>query len=150
MRTEYFNLWKLNHIQSQQSNAKPVVKGIQIDIESTSRFKQIALFIIGMIFVLFGAMSMVFVVSYLDTVEMQCASVTESIFISVNDNGTSLVRPTGSEKETLLRNPELFVWNQCLYKVRRVPWNFVRRVPSVMVNVMQHVIRFALPTAIGL
>eukprot|EP01083_Nonionella_stella_P249005 861460_1 len=82
-----------------------------------SRFKQISLLIMSLLYIVSGALCLMYTIQYLDQSEEYCSQIQEDKFF--NRNGTLKLNLTMSEQEQhlLATNPELFAWHRCLYPV---------------------------------
>ena len=80
----------------------------------TRRLKQLTVSMIAALFMIYGITLLCVAVEHFRISHAHCHSVTEGMF---NINGSTLRPPSDSEMKTLSSNPELFVWDQCLYKV---------------------------------
>ena len=79
---------------------------------SNRRIKQCFLSLVALLFVVYGVLLLSFVTAYMEAAVDHCASATESVLLQ--DGSLSI----GSEStRTLKTNPELFVWDQCRFKV---------------------------------
>ncbi len=77
--------------------------------------KRAMLLLFSLLFISFGVFVVDFTFGHVYAAKAHCASISESQFSS---NGTlSDLSPSDFERKTLSSNPELFVWDQCLYKV---------------------------------
>ena len=77
------------------------------------RMKQIFLIFIALMYIGFGISVCVYVTVYINDAKDYCDSVKESVW---NFNGSD-ISISDEQREILNSNPELFVWDQCLYKV---------------------------------
>ena len=85
-----------------------------IDTKTISgRLKQIFLVMISALYFSFGIGVLVLTMRYIDDSESHCASFSESVLLS---NG-SFIEMDDTKLDALRLNPELFLWDHCLYKV---------------------------------
>eukprot|EP01084_Bolivina_argentea_P013130 24602_1 len=77
--------------------------------------KQTLLVLISLCLIGYSIFLLIFTIDHIHSSETVCGSVGESKYFSTN--GTLTNNLSNSEKETLLNNPELFFWDNCLYKV---------------------------------
>ena len=83
-------------------------------------YKQLLVLFMALLFIGHSLFILIFTVEHIESAEAYCHSVEESTYYHVQSNGTLTLNVdaiTASDRATLAANPELFVWNHCLYKV---------------------------------
>eukprot|EP01083_Nonionella_stella_P268263 906789_1 len=100
----------LIHLQSNVSGNN------QTSTANKQTVKTLLLCIVSLIYIGYGLFLLIFVNNHMQSSEIYCDSVKESNYFT---NGTMLsnLSLTDTELQRLELNPELFLWDQCLFKV---------------------------------
>eukprot|EP01083_Nonionella_stella_P054263 143307_1 len=91
---------------------------MQTDVENKiSRKKQGTLIVIALCYLMYGVGVLWYVLNHFNHAQQHCAMIQETNYFEhgqLNINSTIL---NSDQSQLLQRNPELFFWNKCLYKV---------------------------------
>eukprot|EP01084_Bolivina_argentea_P182215 314615_1 len=137
LRNKYYNEWKLVQILHDTDNKKDKLHGYKIDIKSAEIYdsngkmtasitsdkksnhkcskKVVALATISVLYIFYGIFLSIFVNDYINDSKTYCNAVKESKYFT---NKTFMFNNMSTTELNILKqNPELFLWDNCLYKV---------------------------------
>ena len=130
MRNNHFEIWKSRQRQFRLKNNKNVVVDAMMEQQETNwinrtdaadwkykrTMKRVILILISSGVIVYGLFMFIFTLNHTATARAHCGSVTESQW-TVNGLDSLDITMSDEQRALLESNPELFVWNHCLYRV---------------------------------
>eukprot|EP01084_Bolivina_argentea_P093119 167505_1 len=121
LRNKYYYSWK----STQDENVLTLQTTIQRKsswIESNhdrkcQKYNQFIILLISIFYITFSICLLVFVTQYINNSKKYCNCIKEQNYFLDSDHSTIYLTLSNEEKQTLQQNPELFVWDSCIYKV---------------------------------